>query len=252
VAQFNHALILKEIVSKFPEKYRAAQHRDLPRMLFHMQLLSEKLAPDAVICDVGGGRTPFTAACAAAGAKAHLVDDYLDDVNEQFDDLSLDVHRGYGVHVQRLDILRESLPFAAESVDAFTSFDCLEHLHHSPKKLLHSMVSMLKPTGALILAFPNCVNLRKRISTLLGTYRWTQMHDWYDTPVFRGHVREPNVHDLHYIANDLGLRNVCIWGRNWSGYYSDHKMIRVITPLFDHLLRIRPGLCSDIYMVGTK
>jgi hypothetical protein len=78
------------------------------------------------------------------------------------------------------------------------------------------------------------------------------MKDWYEKPVFRGHVREPDVDDLQYIATALGLTDVAIYGRNWLGYVSRSNIIRLLTPIFDRPLRLLPTLCSDIYMVGTK
>ena len=78
------------------------------------------------------------------------------------------------------------------------------------------------------------------------------MHDWYETEVFRGHVREADVSDLLYIAKDMRLAEVRIVGRNWLGYFSNNAGIRIAARLFDYPLRLRPQLCSDIYMLGKK
>lgn len=48
----------------------------------------------------------------------------------------------------------------------------------------------------------------------------------------------------------MGLTNVEIHGRNWLGYRSPKELIRFVTPFVDHVLRLRPTLCSDIYMAG--
>jgi len=78
------------------------------------------------------------------------------------------------------------------------------------------------------------------------------MTDWYDKAVFRGHVREPDVHDLRYIANDIGLKQVAIHGRNFLGMRSRRRVIRTASLLGDRVLRYTPSLCSDIYLVGQK
>lgn len=78
------------------------------------------------------------------------------------------------------------------------------------------------------------------------------MQDWYEPEVFRGHVREPDVCDLKYIARDMGLVDVRIIGRNWLGYYSERAAIRIATKLMDYPLRLKPSLCSDLYMTGKK
>ena len=68
---------------------------------------------------------------------------------------------------------------------------------------------------------------------------------------FRGHVREPDVEDLHYIARDMQLAQVEIFGRNWAGYLGG-RAVRTLTRLLDPLLQRRPSLCSDLYLVGRK
>src|SRR5262249_26701438 len=124
--------------------------------------------------------------------------------------------------------------------------------HNSPKRLFHQLMTALKPNGLFIISAPNCVNLRKRITVPFGVGKWTAMRDWYEVEHFRSHVREPDVADFRYIATDLGLKNARIIGRNWSGYRSRFRAARIVTPFIDRLLRLRPSLCSDIYLVGQK
>src|SRR5262249_23689895 len=76
------------------------------------------------------------------------------------------------------------------------------------------------------------------------------MEDWYQEPEFRGHVREPDVADLRYIALDMGLREVQILGRNWMGYVSRSGFVRLATWIADRPLRMFPSLCADIYLTG--
>jgi hypothetical protein len=52
------------------------------------------------------------------------------------------------------------------------------------------------------------------------------MDDWNEREQFRGHVREPDVGDLQYIARDPGLRQVRIVGRNWAGQFSGSALTR--------------------------
>ena len=78
------------------------------------------------------------------------------------------------------------------------------------------------------------------------------MLSWYESDEFRGHVREPDVNDLLYIARDMKLKSIKIMGRNWLGYKNTNNLIRVVTPIVDYVLRINPRLCSDIYLIGFK
>jgi len=163
-----------------------------------------------------------------------------------------DIHHRHGVKVVARDVVAEGVSDLNVRLDVVTCFDSMEHWHRSPKALLHSLVSMLNPNGRLVLGVPNCVNLRKRLTVPFGRGKWTSMKDWYEPEIFRSHVREPDVEDLLYIADDLKLKNVQIYGRNWLGYQSKNKLMRQFTGLADTLLRLRPSLCSNIYLVGER
>ena len=41
-------------------------------------------------------------------------------------------------------------------------------------------------------------------------------------------------------------------GRNWIGYFGQHELVTKLMPVIDPVLRLRPGLCSDIYLYGVK
>jgi SAM-dependent methyltransferase len=182
--------------------------------------------------------------------EAVLVDDCGDQVNADCGEDALAVHRNYGVRVLSKDMLTNHLGLEPGSLNAVTSFDSMEHWHHSPKAAFHRLLAALKPGGLFFLGVPNCVNLRKRITVPLGVGKWSSMDEWYEREMFRGHVREPDIDDLRYIARDLGLRDVWIFGRNWLGYASRHGWVRALTPLADRALRPFPTLCSDIYLLG--
>jgi SAM-dependent methyltransferase len=152
----------------------------------------------------------------------------------------------------KLDCATEPIEFPEKSFDVVTSFDSIEHWHGSPKPALHALMRALKPQGLLFIGVPNCVNLRKRVTVPFGYGRWCSVEDWYEAPTFRSHVHEPDVGELLYIARDLELCDVEICGRNWLGQNNPSSIVRVGTFLADHLLRLRPTLCSDIYLAGRK
>ena len=181
-----------------------------------------------------------------------LVDDFGDPVNRRVGNSILELHRDLGVEVFARDVITGGIDDIAGSFDVVSSFDSLEHWHHSPKGLLRAAVGKLKTGGRVIIGVPNCVNLRKRVSVPLGKGKWSAMEDWYESEIFRGHVREPDVADLRYIARDLNLNGVRIYGRNWRGYSSGNPLIRLVTGIIDYPLRARPSLCSDIYLQGVK
>jgi SAM-dependent methyltransferase len=241
---------LQAIAGTYPEELVAAQRRDVARITFNIGLVTERLGRNVSVCDLGGGIGLFSLGCAALGMRATLVDDFGDSVNHDYAQVPQQVHGKYGVDVVSSDVIESPPEFADGSFDAVTSFDSMEHWHHSPRALFHRVVRWLRPGGLFVVGVPNCVNLRKRITVPFGIGKWSRMEHWYDEARFRQHVREPDTDDLRYIARDLQLQQVEILGRNWLGHASARGWVRVGTPLLDVPLRLFPSLCADIYLVG--
>jgi len=84
--------------------------------------------------------------------------------------------------------------------------DVLEHLHDSPRELLNDLAELIKPTGLLFITVPNAVNIRKRISVLVGNTNHPRFdtYYWYPGP-WRGHVREYVRKDLELLCQYLGF-----------------------------------------------
>jgi SAM-dependent methyltransferase len=242
---------LAALARRYPAPLVRAQLDAVPRIAFNIELVRRLVAREnAVVADIGGGIGTFSLGCSVLGMEVTLVDDFGDKVNrtEPGKD-ALALHRELGVNVVACDATR-GLSLRRGHFDAVSCFDSMEHMHNSPRAMFHTMVESLRPGGWFVLNGPNCVNLRKRLTVPLGIAKWSSMAAWYDDPVFRGLVREPDVSDLRYIAADLGLKDVKIIGRNWHGF--NHPTLRPIMPLIDRLLRPFPSLCANIYLVGRK
>jgi SAM-dependent methyltransferase len=246
--------ILEDIARSYPSKLIEDQLRDIPRIAFNIRLALNGADPRAMsICDIGGGVGLFSTGCAALGMNALLVDDFADPINRRVGDAVFVVHKKYGVRILSRNVITDGLADISERFDVVTTFDSMEHWHHSPKRLFRQVGDeLLKPGGRFVIGVPNCVNLRKRLSVPLGVGKWSSMEDWYQEPEFRGHVREPDVADLRYIALDMGLKDVQIFGRNWIGYASRSGLVRLGTWIADRPLRMFPSLCADIYMTGRS
>ncbi|MEY2426897.1 MAG: hypothetical protein QOI61_2469 [Actinomycetota bacterium] len=243
---------LRAIALTYPAAVSDRQVADIPRIVDHLAILFEAVKPPATICDLGGGIGLFSIGCTFLGYRAVVVDDFSDPINAELGDHALRPLRNAGVRVVTRDFVRNGLGPEVGEVDAFTTFESLEHWHDSPKALLRDVAATLPDKGVLIIGTPNSVNLRKRLTTALGRTHWSSMDDWYEQPIFRGHVREPRMADLEYIIADVGLTLERKVGRNWLGYVSPHRMSRLLTPYLDRLLRPMPTLCADIYVVGRK
>ena len=251
----NHSL--KEAVLKYPAHLQSKISRDIPRVRFNISIgvnygqIHDQT--ELAICDLGGGIGLFSIGCATYGFKrVVLVDDFEDEINYELGKDIFSVHKSCGIEIHSRDVVKDGINDIEGEFDIITSFDSMEHWHNSPKTLFKDVYKKLKPGGVFVLGVPNCVNMRKRLTVPFGYGKWSSMKEWYDNQLFRGHVREPDVDDLRYIARDLGLRDVKIVGRNWQGYYSPKKFTRIGAMLFDYPLRVMPSLCSDIYLIGVK
>lgn len=260
--------VLRGLAEAFPDRLVPAQLQDVERVAFQLGLVTHRMGASISLCDIGSGVGLFPAACARMGIRVTMMDDFTPPYRDAetarrvpdapdavyFDQVesALAVHQDLGVHIERRDPLHEGFGLPEQSLDVVTSFDSMEHWHRSPKSLFAAVMKALVPGGLFVLGVPNCVNLRKRITVPLGHGKWSRMEDWYEPEFFRGHVREPDVDDLRYIARDLGLVDVEILGRNWAGRCSPRRAIRAATALADRWLRLRPSLCSDLYLIGRK
>jgi SAM-dependent methyltransferase len=260
--------ILEQAARSFPDDMVAEQLWDLPRIAFNTRLIVDRVGTDVSVCDIGAGVGIFGLGCAGLGMRITLMDDFEhpyesadmadgmpdlpDAINFRRADEILAIHRAAGVTVDRRDPLVDGFGFPPASLDVVTTFGSMEHWHHSPKRLFASVMEALVPGGLFALSAPNCVSFAKRIKVPLGIARWSRIEDWYEAPRFRGHVREPSVADLRYIADDMGLVDVEILGRNWIGQLSRRPALRIAANVLDRVLRPWPTLCSDLYLVGRK
>ena len=145
--------ILEKIALEYPPELVEIQLADLKRIAFHIQLVLTKKATDITVCDLGGGIGLFSVGCAALGIKSILIDDFQDEVNHKFGDAILDIHKSYGVQIINRDLITQGIDFAPESIDAFTSFDSMEHWHHSPKQLLEADLRYAITSATRIFSF---------------------------------------------------------------------------------------------------
>jgi 2-polyprenyl-3-methyl-5-hydroxy-6-metoxy-1,4-benzoquinol methylase len=249
----NETKQLTRIVDAYPPSLQG-QRGEIARFAFNVALVRSLVPAGGSVCDIGGGWGTFSLGCAAVGLQSVLIDDFGDHGFGQRSDVEAmrRIYDEHGVDVRSHDVLAPDFTLGESVFDAITSFDSMEHWHRSPRRLFRTLLRALKPGGVFVLATPNCVNLRKRITVPLGRGKWSAMSDWYEQDQFRGHVREPDLEDLLYIANDIGLSDVKVIGRNWSGYATGSPLLRALMPAIDRVLRARPTLCSDLYLIGRR
>jgi SAM-dependent methyltransferase len=243
----------REVLSKVPPYWRDFWTPQLSRVAEEVGwLFREK----GTVVDIGGNVGFHAALCVTLGMRAVVVDNYARtlqgtcwrDTIPQHDEVAA-IMRSLGVEFVHEDVLEWEPTFEPGSLEVVCSFDCLEHLKASPRRLFTRLMNCLKPGGRVVLGVPNAANLLKRFEVPLGRNIFAAFHDWYDYPVFIGHVREFIVSDLERVAADLGLEEVRVVGRNWLGR---NRVKGQLGCLADHVLRLRPSFCSDIYLLGRK
>ena len=259
----------------YTKVFRALNERDpdpssgemLDRRLgFYFSVLAKVglLKKGCVMADLGAGLTWFAPIASQLGLRVTIVDDFgggggVDMANREFAFQTLEKFKELGVQIVEENLLTDPLPFPDESVDVVTCFHCLEHWHFSPVRLFAEIRRVLRAGGCVFIATPNAVNLRKRVSVLFGRTNWSEFSEWYDSElVFRGHVREPVIRDLHELMHRNKLKVIATYGRNFIGAdtrklpWFSPEFIRAAVTLSDNVLRFFPALCSDIHVLGRK
>jgi SAM-dependent methyltransferase len=239
---------LSEVILRFPAPLQPSLRAQLPRVLFEAGLVGH--APQAPggarLVDLGAGLSLLPLACAHLGWQVTCVDD----LHVDYAGYAFEVHRALGLAVEQADLLSWNPP-PATGLHAAVCIDVLEHLHHSPRPLLTRVAAALAPGGRLVLGAPNAVNLRKRLAVPLGVSAWSRLPDWWQPDRFHGHVREPTLPELRWMAQAVGLEVEAVYGRSFAGL-SQGGLAGLAARVLELPLRALPQLASDLYLVAQR
>jgi SAM-dependent methyltransferase len=207
------------------------------------------LTPGDRILDFGSGPCDKTAVVQALGFRCSAFDDLSDDWHNETDNRER-IIRFASEHGIEFRLAADGyLPFEKESFEMVMLHDVLEHLHDSPRELLHDLVALIKPDGYLFITVPNAVNIRKRVSVVLGRTNLPPFDTfyWYPGP-WRGHVRE-------YVKGDL-VKLVAYLGLETTELHSCNHMLKVlpsgIRPFYVLLSSIFPGWRDSWLLIARK
>jgi SAM-dependent methyltransferase len=208
--------------------------------------------------DLGGGLSLANAVLAQLGMSAYVVDlleGYFPHSSLQTDGTAqVAFLESQGVKFIRADLTNCNLldHFDPDSVDVFSSYHALEHMHHSPRRMLESAMEAMKPGGRVFFEVPNAANLLKRLRLLIGRTNYPEYEGFWEPDIYFGHVREYSVADLKSLAGYLRLRNVKIVGKNWFGALYRKIPNRALAQRLDGMLQPFPGLCGSLFLSGMK
>lgn len=147
-----------------------------------LALMLKRFAPDGGrLLDVGCGALDKTLVFQELGYDCCACDDFDDPWYRSRENLNpvLDLAKEVGIEVC-VQGQGGSLPWDKESFDVVTIINVIEHLHESPRDILNFAGKYLKTGGILLVAMPNSVNLRKRLSVLLGRSNYTPAKGFYE------------------------------------------------------------------------
>ena len=235
---------------------------------FYLEILEAlgMLASGRTMIDLGAGFSRFSPVAQVLGMNVTIIDDFGG--GGGIDPAKVEATKSTLIRLQQITglkvisqnfIANPTLSIPTESIDVVTCFHCLEHLHHSPKRLFSEIRRILKKGGFAVFATPNAVNLRKRVWVLLGKSNLPKLEQWYNQePEWRGHVREPILSDLHDLFRWNGFDIHSSYGRNFyardslSLRFIPRKLRHALTNTAEHIMRFFPTLCSDIHVIAKK
>jgi SAM-dependent methyltransferase len=216
-----------------------------PRLGLHSELAFQS---GGSLIDVGSGFSPFGLAMQLAGMSAVMMDRFDYPVDHWLDSEQIaKTLKEQGVVLVKADLERE-FPFGDDSQDVITCFAVIEHFHNSPASLFGNIRRALKPKGKFIFSCPNSVNLRKRLAVLLGRSNYAPVQQIWESPRYHGHVREPNLAEMVWMAEQSKFKVLKTLGMNGAGVQN----YGLITAIVDPFLRLFPTLCSDLYVICEK
>ena len=203
------------------------------------------------LLDIGSGPMEKTAVFAMMGFECAAVDDLGDPWHQRGDNRERiqAFARARGIHFHRQDGIH-GLPVEPESFDVVTIFDMIEHLHASPRDILNTAGTHLKPGGLLAVTMPNSVNLRKRLSVLRGRTNYPSVDQFYLSPDgWRGHVREYTLSEAAHLCEMAGF--VVESATGFEGNAWD-MLKKAKLSAYLVLARLVPTLCSVLLVVARK
>jgi 2-polyprenyl-3-methyl-5-hydroxy-6-metoxy-1,4-benzoquinol methylase len=172
-----------------------------PKLLDIAKLVTKHVPVGGKILDFGSGFGDVPAVLSILGYKCTAIDDFSDPWHTE-ENIQRTMKFSEKYNINRVS----DIVSAGSGFDMVMLHDVLEHLHDSPRDILHDLLSSTKDSGLLYATVPNAVNIRKRITVLLGGTNLPHYNEYYWHPhPFRGHVREYVRGDFEKMAHWLDL-----------------------------------------------
>ena len=180
--------------------------------------LALHVPPGGRVLDVGSYFGNFSLAAQAMGFAVEAVDGYAAYDKALAPWEALQREAGIVVH----DFINTGYDLGTLGRGRFDAVICggvVEHIPHTPRMLLETVTSVLRPGGVLILDTPNLAYLYKRLALLEGQSIFAPIAQQYYTELpFEGHHREYTVAEVDWMLQAVGHEVVSIETFNYSAF----------------------------------
>lgn len=165
------------------------------------------------ILDIGGFWGVFPVTLKRMGYNISITEKY-EYYADHFDKVMNFIERN-GVKIYDCDPVEEE--FNQDSFRLITCLALLEHLPHSPAKLMRNIWNALAPNGGCIIEVPNIACLSKRIDMVQGKTVLPHIQTVMKSAVpFIGHHHEYTVDELRFLCKESGFTIKDMVGHNYS------------------------------------
>jgi SAM-dependent methyltransferase len=214
-------------------------------------MMRDYLPIGARILDFGCGPCDKTALYQRLGYECYACDDLNDDWHKEGNNAEIIKRFAEREGIHFFQTSNGTLPYDEEFFDGILLVDVVEHLHDSPRSVLNVLIAKLKPEGLVFMGMPNSVNIRKRISVVLGRTNYPSLGSFYfSKEPWRGHVREYTLNETKQLLRYHNLD--VVYGKGVNIFA--HKRLRNRFLKLSYLLatRIFTSLSEGILVIGRK
>jgi SAM-dependent methyltransferase len=117
----------------------------------------------------------------------------------------------------RIVIVKDSLPFEAETFDVATAFEVLEHVYDQDR-LLRELWRVLRPNGLLIVSVP-----RKNVFSFLDMGNWKYVFPRAHR-IFYTMTHSAEDYRYRYVDNPYGMVGLMEKEKRWHQHFRDREM----------------------------
>lgn len=212
------------------------------------ELLTGLTPRGASLLDIGCGALDKTAVFQLLGYKCCACDDFAD-VDDYLQPLE-NFATFYGIDFYR-QTETHSLPWEPTSFDVVTILAVIEHLKESPREILNTAGLYLKSGGLLVVVMPNAVNLRKRLSVIVGKTNYPPLWEFYNNiGPWRGHVREYTLRETVELLQWSGFEVTT--STTYHGMIDRRLRSKAAQALYKAVCRAFPTLKDSLFVAARK